>query len=248
MRKTESKFYFQKAYRQTKVRCSTCFFIIIKVVSLLLILLSAVIEGEWFERILVHQNEKSLHHAGSYIAEDNSFIKSSDMILTLRNKSELSLYTDVRLYYKKQTKEVREQCLKDKVCFNIQECEEPKCIVIKESLIEQDAEKIRVKDSDKLKMLNNFFFYVRPKSDYITERVLPQVEEIMVFYPAKEFNVFSLKLIFKEAINSLKTTPNDTMVKQNWQNMQRVQEVMGELDIVDDTGRILHPKNKIQMK
>lgn len=248
MRKTENKIFFQKAYRQTKVKCSTFFFIIIKVISLLLIVLSAVIEGEWFQRILIHQNEKSLHHAGSYISDENSFIKSSDMILTLRNKSELSLYTDVRLFYKKQTKEVREQCLNDKICFNIETCEEPKCIIIKESLIEQEPEKIRVKDSDKLKMLNNFFFYIRPKTDYIFEKTMPQLEEIMVFYPAKEFNVFSLKLIFKEAINSLKTTPSDTMVKQNWQNIQRIQEVMGELEILDDSGRILHPKNKIQMK
>lgn len=248
MSKTKARYYYQEAYNQRRINYCTILFFLAKILLFAFVIVFAVIEGSIVKRKLIHSNEKSLNHAGTFISSNEDLIDSNDFVKQSRHKSNFVLYTDVRLFIKEKQTVVSKHCINEKICLRVEGCPEPKCLNVKERLIESDRETLKLSDQDKKNMLRKFMFYVRPKSDYVYSRVVPNNEELLVFYPSQQFNVFSIATILQRFVNMHKMDPSDKLAKQNWQNPQRAQEILGELPVLQSPEKIANQLNQISMR
>lgn len=251
MSKTESRYVFQRAFRIRKPSGWSLVFLILKIISFFCVLATAFIENSWLERHIIYSGKKSMHHTGKLITTDKEFLDSQDFLTQGRDKSSSFLYSDVRLFQKKEEKFLRPECVENKVCVDIKTCNQLKCIKIIEKLEEIQPDKIRIKDQDNQKMLQNYMFYIRPKHNRRGVRPVPQLEQTLVFYPSFDFNVFTLRSIFYEFLyqmNGEKKPLVNQFIEQSWQNVQKIQEY---LDYVKPNGledKMLHPDNLLNFK
>jgi hypothetical protein len=248
MAKTKTRYYYEEAYKQQRITYCTFLFILLKALLFVGVLTLAVLEGSIIKRKLIHSNEKSLHHTGTLMSSRHELMDSNDFVRQSRHKSNFVLYNNVKLFTKEKETIVNPRCLKEKICMQVENCQEPKCLIVKESLVEENEEILRITDEDKRQMLKKFMFYVRPRTDYIYSGVVPQNEETLMFYPSKKFNVFTLQSIFEEFVNSRKKFPNDEISEQNWQNSQRAQEIIGQLKVPENPSGISNPLNRVSLR
>ena len=248
MVKTKTRYFYEEACKQRRINYCTFLFVITKNLFFLGVVALAVLEGSIIKRKLIHSNEKSIHHAGTFVSSNHQLVDSNDFVKQSRHKANFVLYTDVRLFSKEKETIVSSHCLREKICMKVRGCEEPKCLIIKERLVERDEEVLRVTDDDKRQMLGRFMFYVRPRTDYMYSEVVPQEEETLVFYPSTQFNVFTLGAIFEKFVSSRKRNADDELSTQNWQNPQRAQEFLGQVPVPENPARISNPSNQFSLR
>lgn len=248
MSKGQTKYFYEEAFKQRRINYCTIFFVLIKIALFILVLAMAVLEGSILKRKLVHSNEKSLHHAGTFVDSNGSLMDSNDFVHQTRHKSNFKLFTDVRLFQKQKETIVSEHCISEKICLRVQGCSELKCLKVKETLEEEDPENLRLPDQTKQEMLKKFMFYVRPRTDYIFSEVAPGEEQELVFFPSPQFNVFTLQSILEEFVATFKNNSNDQLAQQNWQNAQRIQEILGQIQIPENPSKISNPLNRISLR